>query len=189
MKRTFRLLGLSGIALGVTWYVATRRRDELRGFVTHRLDPLVLRLGLAGGRVSRWATVEHVGRISGTTYHTPIYPMTFDDHVYVLLPLGTDTQWARNVQAAGHCRMQLHETILDLDEPAIVPASENPTLPAWLAGALGRAGRPYLRLHILDRVPAAFTRDVPASATAATEEHPIEIVHPAEAASGELLGV
>jgi hypothetical protein len=91
--------------------------------------------------------------------------------------LGTDSQWARNIQAAGHCRMQLHETLLELDEPAIVRAGENPAIPRWLAGALERVGRPYLRLHILDRVPGEFTRNV--STPAPAEAHPIEFVHPA----------
>jgi len=182
MKRTLRLLGLSGVALGAMWFITTRRRGKLRGFVTHRFDPLVMRLGLAGGRVSPWASVEHVGRISGTTYHTPIYPRTFDDHVYIPLPYGTDVHWVRNIQAAGHCRMQLHDTILELDEPAIVPASEHPMAPAWLGGALDRTGRSYLRLHILDRVPGAFVRgaSIPAEAPMTDDEHRIKFVHPAE---------
>jgi len=188
MKRTLRLLGLSGIALGAAWYVTSRRRDALRGFVTHRFDPLVMRLGLVGGRVSPWATVEHVGRTSGTTYHTPIYPRMYGDHVYIPLPYGTDVHWVRNIQAAGHCRMQLHETILDLDEPAIVPASEHPAVPSWLGGPLDRSGRQYLRLHVLDRVPGEFTRGLSTPAPTA-EEHPIQIVHPAEAPAPEPLEV
>ena len=191
MKRTLRLLGLSGIALGVIWFTRTRRRGQLRGFVTHRFDPLVMRLGLVGGRISPWATVEHVGRTSGATYHTPIYPRTYGDHVYVPLPYGTDVHWVRNIQATGHCRMQLHETILDLDEPVIIPASEHPMVPAWMGGALDRSGRSYLRLHILDRVPGAFTHNLPAPATAPTldDEHRIEFVHPAESEDRQPLEV
>jgi len=191
MKRTLPLLGLSGVALGAAWFVMSRRRHVLRDFVTHRFDPLVMRLGLVGGRISPWATVEHVGRTSGATYHTPIYPRTYGDHVYVPLPYGTDVHWVRNIQAAGHCRMQLHETILDLDEPVIIPASEHPMVPAWMGGALDRSGRSYLRLHVLDRAPGEFTHHLPAPATARTldDEHRIEFVHPAESEDRQALEV
>jgi deazaflavin-dependent oxidoreductase (nitroreductase family) len=158
MKRVLGLLGVSGIALGAIWFTRTRRRGELPGFVTHRFNPLVTRFGLAGGRRSPWAILEHVGRTSGTTYRTPISLVTSPtaDHVYVRLSYGPDVHWLKNVRAAGHCRVQVHETILELDEPAVVPASENLLVPPRVRAALERAGRQYLRLHILERVPGTF---------------------------------
>jgi deazaflavin-dependent oxidoreductase (nitroreductase family) len=183
MRRTISLIGISGIVVGALWFERIRRRGELPRIVTHRFNPLVMRLGLAGGRRSPWAILEHVGRSSGTVYHTPmsILASATDDHVYVRLSYGADVQWVRNVRTAGHCRIQHHETILELDEPAIVDATENLQIPPRIRAALARAGRTYLRLHVLEKVPGAFTRPPaerpdPAPAIAVPG---LEIAHPA----------
>ncbi len=182
MKRTLRLLGMSGIAIGAIWLLRARRRDGMRGFVTHRFNPVVMKAGLAGGRVSPWAILEHVGRTSGTTYRTPIYARIGGDHAFVRMPYGSDVHWVRNIQAAGHCRIQLHETIVELDEPSIVPASDNPMVPPSMRKALDRAGRLYLRLHVLDRVPGTFARRLPEPAVEATTVHApaLEMVRPGD---------
>lgn len=184
MKRMVRLLGMSGVAIGAIWLIGAHGRmreqglslgdvvdRDLRGFVTHRFNPIVMRLGLAGGRVSPWATIEHVGRTSGTTYHTPIYARIAGDHAFVGLTYGADVHWVKNVQAAGHCRMQAHETMFELDEPAIVAAGDNPMVPQALRGALDWTGRTYLRLHVLERAPGVSTgspEDVSATARVGT---------------------
>ena len=151
MRRIVRLLGMWAIAFGAIWVLDARARmrdhglsfravvdHDLRGFVTHRFNPLVMGLGLAGGRRSPWAVLEHVGRSSGSTYYTPILPVTAGDYAFVRLTYGTDVHWVRNVQAVGHCRMQAHETIFELDEPAIIPASDNPLVPPALRAPLDR---------------------------------------------------
>jgi deazaflavin-dependent oxidoreductase (nitroreductase family) len=187
MKRILGLVGMSSVVIGGIWFVRTRRPNPLRGFVTHRFNPLVMRLGLAGGRVSPWAILEHVGRTSGITYHTPIYAMTTGDHTFIRLSYGSDVHWVRNVQAAGHCRVQHHETILELDEPAIVRASENPVVPPALRTALDWTGRTYLRLHVLDRAPGTFARPTPEPVIGAITIHApgLEMVHPPVASSTE----
>jgi deazaflavin-dependent oxidoreductase (nitroreductase family) len=181
MKRTIRLLAIAGIAIGVTRVARSLRRGDLRAFVTHRFNPVVMRFGLAGGKASPWGIVEHTGRTSGSTYHTPIYGRTHGDFAYIRLPYGTDVHWVRNIQAAGHCRMQLHETIYDLDEPAIIPASENPMVPASARRALERTGRMYLRLHILGRAPGTFIERefAPALEPTTIPAPAIEVLHPA----------
>ena len=204
MKRIIRLFGMWGVALGAVWLAGARRRarergaplrdvmsHDLRGFVTHRFNPLVIRLGLAGGRRSPWAIVEHVGRTSGTTYRTPILPMVTGAHAFIPLTYGMDVHWVKNVKAAGHCRIQLHETILELDEPAIIGASENPVVPPSLRGAMDRSGRKYLRLHVLERVPGTFVRRGPERAVepavGPAEIHlpALNMLHPAEQPSPE----
>ncbi len=200
MKRIVRLLGLSGMAVGLIWYVRARDRmrltgetprvaleHDLRGFVTHRLDPLVTRFGLAGGRVSPWALLEHIGRTSGTVYRTPVYASLSGDHAFIPLPYGMDVHWVRNIQAAGHCRVQVHETIIELDEPRVVTPDENPLLPASLRRALDRTGAMYLRLHVLDRAPGTFARRWPEQATEPTlpETPAIDMTHPTEASPTE----
>ena len=184
MKRTIRLLAIAGIVAGAVWLDRVNRRGELPHLVTRYFNPLVMRFGLAGGRRSPWAIVEHVGRVSGTLYQAPIMIVARDtgDHVYVPLPYGADVQWVRNIKAAGHCRIQVHETILELDEPAIIPAGENLVVPPLIRAPLDRAGRTYLRLHILERIPGTFTHH-PAERAPRLVVPPLEVLHPDAAPS------
>ncbi len=167
-RTRFLLLGVisAGAAGGI---VALRRRADgaemepraylagaVRHVVTHRFDPLVTRLGLVGGRVSRWAMLEHVGRVSGVIHRTPVYPRLAATTIYIPLPYGADVQWVQNVMAAGHCRMQLHERVYELDEPRIVPGDEvEEFTPAGRAFARW-IGAKYLALHRLSDVAGTF---------------------------------
>ena len=82
MRRMLGVLGIAGLAVGASWLIVMRRRDGLRDFVG-RGDPVVMRFGLAGGRVSPgpdWSNTS-AGR-PAPIHRTPIYPRTFGDHVY-----------------------------------------------------------------------------------------------------------
>lgn len=194
MLRIIRLFALSIATVAAIWYASARRRAELArrplgdvlrhdltSFVTRRFDPVVMRLGLAGGRVSPWGVLEHVGRATGAVHRTPVTPHLVDDHVFIPLPYGTDVQWVQNVLVGGHCRVQLHETIYDLDEPRIVMASENPSLPPIAHEALDETPAHYLRLHVLDRAPGTFanpphefsTHAAPSAVPTLAMEHPV----------------
>jgi len=148
----------------------SRAPEWLRAFVTERFNPTVVRLGLVGGRRSPWCYVEHVGRHSGTVYRTPVLPVAVGSHVYIPLAYGVDVNWARNVRAAGHCRLQRHDQVLELDEPAVITAGEHPGIPAWYRAVPERRGSRYLRLHVLTTVPGRLD-----DATAPT---PVEAVGP-----------
>jgi deazaflavin-dependent oxidoreductase (nitroreductase family) len=137
----------------------------LRHMVTNRFNPLVARYGLVGGRRSPWAFVEHVGRKSGTVRRTPILPRVSGDHVVVPLPYGRNANWARNILAAGHCRLQLHEQVYELDEPQVLPATEVSELPSWRRRSLSGQGMEYLRLRVFSVRPG--TLDSVGSPTAA----------------------
>ncbi len=128
----------------------------LRRFVTHRFNPAVVRLGLVGGRWSPWAYLEHVGRTTGMAYRTPVLPRIAGDYACVPLPYGIDVSWARNVKAAGHCRLQVRGMVYELDEPAVITAAEHPDLPEAFRGWLIRRGNRYLRLHVLSATPGSL---------------------------------
>jgi len=166
MGRFTRLLALGGALGGALWIRDARHRaDERRVplaellahdvgcFATRWVNPIVLGLGLAGGRRSAWAVVEHVGRESGTVYHAPVYPIFHEDQVFIRLAPGPEDHWVRNVRGAGHCRLQLHETVYQLDEP--MPVSiDAPLLPLWARPLL--SDRRFLRMHVLDAAPGTF---------------------------------
>ena len=91
--------------------------------------------------------------------------MPTEDGFRIAVPLGPKSEWARNVLAAGHCRMQLHDTVHDLDEPVLLAAGELPEFAAPAAWILDRLGVPVppaaaLRLAIgHPREVAAEPRD------------------------------
>lgn len=84
------------------------------------LNPAMLRLAGRGSLVD----LEHVGRRSGRTYHTPLMafrsadPGRNDrDSVTVALTYGPDVEWLRNVRHAGGARMRMRGQILTLGAP------------------------------------------------------------------------
>lgn len=116
-------------------------------FVNTVINPLLVRRGLAGGRHSEIGVLEHVGRTSGVRRLTPVHPEPTADGFRVLVPLGAESQWARNVLAAGRCQMHLHEEVYDLDEPAVVSAAEEANLPWLVRRIMGSLGFQYIHLR------------------------------------------
>jgi deazaflavin-dependent oxidoreductase (nitroreductase family) len=146
-----------------------------RHFVTYRFDPLVMGLGLVGGRRSPWAMIEHVGRRTGTVRRTPILPHVVGDHVLVPLPYGRAAHWVRNIQASGHCRMQLHERVYELDEPQVLAPDAVAELPAWQRESALQGPYEFLRLRIFRTLPGTL-ESVPADASGVTpEQRPVSL--------------
>ena len=125
-------------------------------FVNSVVNPMLLRRGLAGKGRSEVATLEHVGRRSGRKRLTPVHPEVTQNGFRIIVPLGTQSEWARNVIAAGHCRIHLHDQVLDLDEPAMVDAGEARDLPWPLRRVMAALGFKYLFLRTLGAHPATI---------------------------------
>jgi deazaflavin-dependent oxidoreductase (nitroreductase family) len=97
---------------------SARRRAAFNRKYTNRLvTPLA-------GRLPMWSAVEHVGRRSGTTYRTPVTAFPTSDGVTVLLPYGTDTDWVRNLRAAGGGDVQMVGRTFGVTDPRVVPLAE-----------------------------------------------------------------
>ena len=92
----------------------------------------VLTKPLSGGRlIGLWAIVHHVGRRSGTTYATPVATIRVDGGFLIPLPFGSETQWARNVLAAGGCTVSWHGAEHTTTDPEILAwDAARPLLPA-----------------------------------------------------------
>src|SRR5262247_2222753 len=80
--------------IGPRWLMAPGR--QVGKFL---VNPLVIRT--LAGRVGPYAVVRHVGRRSGRAYATPAWAASRGDDVLIALILGTETDWCRNVRAAG----------------------------------------------------------------------------------------
>jgi hypothetical protein len=150
MRRIVSVLAVP-VAVGAAIVVAaaTWRRNPRIGttFVNSVVNPVLIRRGLAGYGRSELGTLEHVGRTSGVRRLTPVHPEPTLTGFRVIVPLGRRSEWARNVMAAGHCRLLLHDQVFDLDEPSMIDADEAKDLPRPLRRVLGALGFQYLTLH------------------------------------------
>jgi hypothetical protein len=60
------------------------------------------------------------------------------------------------VIAAGHCRIQLHDQIFDLDDPAMADAGEAKDMPWPLRCVMASLGFKYLHLRTFAAHPATL---------------------------------
>jgi len=155
MRKVVLVTGaLAAAAAGV---VAWRRNPRIgTRFTNEVLNPLLVDRGISGTGRSELGTLEHVGRRTGTRHLTPIHPVPTEDGFRIAVPLGPKSEWARNVLAAGHCRMQLHDTVHELDEPVLLAAGELPEIAAPAAWILDRLGFQYLLLRRFAERPGSL---------------------------------
>jgi deazaflavin-dependent oxidoreductase (nitroreductase family) len=69
------------------------------------------------GRVPLFAIITHVGRKSGAEYQTPLMAFPSSDGFAIALTYGPDTDWMRNVVAAGGCKFEYRRTVYSLTNP------------------------------------------------------------------------
>lgn len=80
---------------------------------------------VAGRRIAPvWALVHHVGRKSGKAYTTPVAVIAADDAFYMGLPWGRDSDWVRNLRAAGTGTMDWRGRSYDVSDPTFVEKAE-----------------------------------------------------------------
>jgi deazaflavin-dependent oxidoreductase (nitroreductase family) len=75
------------------------------GPMTRVLNPLIKKL--AGRRhFTMAAQIRHVGRRSGRSYVTPVGASLAGDRIVIPLTFGNQSDWSRNVRAAGGCSIR-----------------------------------------------------------------------------------
>jgi hypothetical protein len=110
-----------------------------RTFIRRAVNPIVLRLGLAGGRRSLWGVLTVAGRRSGALRSNPVVPHLVGDIVLVPLSYGPGVHWVQNVLAAGGASLRYRGCDWPLVEPRLIPfGSAAARLPARLAGSYER---------------------------------------------------
>jgi deazaflavin-dependent oxidoreductase (nitroreductase family) len=96
----------------------------------------------------RWlpgmGVVVHRGRKSGKVYRTPVnvFPRPGGRYV-VALTYGADTDWVKNVLAAGGCELLTRGTHLELDTPRLFRDEARHEIRMFERAVLGR-------LHVYD---------------------------------------
>jgi len=125
--------------------------------LTRMLNPLMRKL--AGRRHVRMAAqVRHVGRASGRAYTTPAGARVHGDVAVIPLTFGNQSDWAKNVRAAGGCTLRVNGQEYTAAAPEFVDRHDAGPLLKSAFGPVERAGfrllgiRQYLRLRV---VPSA----------------------------------
>ncbi len=97
----------------------------------------LMRLGIAAPTAQQ---LEVRGRTSGQPRRTPVNLLQLDGEEYLLSPPG-NTQWVRNIRAAGTARLLRGRRVREIRVSEIDDAAKLPMLRAYLqrwGGALGR---------------------------------------------------
>ena len=110
--------------------------------LTKVLNPVMIKL--AGRRHVRMAAqIRHVGRRSGRAYVTPAGARLTGDTFVIPLTFGNQSDWSRNVRAAGGCEIQLDGTEYRAVEPEL--ADRDQAAPV-LRAAFGPVERAMFRM-------------------------------------------
>src|SRR5690349_9785296 len=90
-------------AIGITFVLGLRNKSKTVRNGVRWVSKVTRRFNMdSAGTPGAYATiVQHVGRKSGRTYETPVRATTSDDGFVITLPYGTDSDWVKNVMAAG----------------------------------------------------------------------------------------
>jgi deazaflavin-dependent oxidoreductase (nitroreductase family) len=92
--------------------------------VTNRL------VGPVAGRLPGFAIVTHIGRRSGREYSNPVNLFRLGDRYVIALTYGADSQWVRNVLAAGETHVLTRGRRIHLVEPEVVHDERQSFVPA-----------------------------------------------------------
>ena len=129
--------------------VPTTRIRFLRPFTSRVFNRLSIHFA---GWMPSFAILTHVGRISGTTYRTPINVFRRGDHYVFALTYRSDVQWLKNIMAAGECEMRTSGRDVHLVEPELIVDPELRLVPRPVR-IIGRFNRvtELLRMRAADR--------------------------------------
>jgi uncharacterized protein len=121
-------------------------------FNKHFTNRLSLRVA---GYLPGFAIVSHVGRKSGRPYRTPVNAFRTDgaDGGYIIaLTYGAQSDWVKNVLAAGSCELQTRGRRVRLFNPIIVTDESKGWAPLPVRLILDLIDAPqYMRLYVAHR--------------------------------------
>jgi deazaflavin-dependent oxidoreductase (nitroreductase family) len=116
---------------------------ESRMSVQRRLALLNRNVGnrLVGGILTRlpgFGMVFHRGRKSGREYHTPVKLLRSGDSYVMSLPYGPESDWVKNVLAAGGCDLRTRGRRIHLVAPKVFVDKDQVNVPTPLRPLLRR---------------------------------------------------
>ncbi|MFF3223862.1 nitroreductase family deazaflavin-dependent oxidoreductase [Nocardia suismassiliense] len=76
--------------------------------------------GLFAGRAPGFALVQHKGRKSGRDYRTPVSVFEGDGVYRIALTYGRNTDWVKNITAAGGFTLHTRGRVIELTDPVVL---------------------------------------------------------------------
>jgi deazaflavin-dependent oxidoreductase (nitroreductase family) len=101
------------------------------------------------GRIPLHAIIEHTGRRTGTQYRTPVMAYRRGDRLNIVVGYGLESDWVRNLQAAGRGAAVRRGTHLRLGTPTVLTGSDAKAALPWPARLLVGRKRAALTMPIL----------------------------------------
>ena len=86
------------------------------------------------------AQIRHVGRRSGKPYVTPATARLHGDVILIALTFGNQSDWSRNVRAAGGCSIRVNGRDYHATNPELVGREDARDLINFTFSPLERAG-------------------------------------------------
>jgi deazaflavin-dependent oxidoreductase (nitroreductase family) len=120
------------------------------------------------GYLPGFAIISHVGRKSGRVYRTPVNAFRTDDGYIIALTYGAQSDWVKNVLAAGSCELETRGRRVRLIDPHINTDRRKVWAPLPVRLILDLIDAPqYMRLSLERASPGSTTT----STAPATEVH------------------
>ncbi|MEE3754572.1 nitroreductase family deazaflavin-dependent oxidoreductase [Mycobacterium intracellulare] len=104
-----------------------------------------------------WGVVVHRGRKSGRIFRTPLWVFRRHNGFVIALTYGPETDWVRNVLAAGGCELQTQRRRYQLGAPVVFRDEDATDMPAFIRFMLRRVIKApeFLRLDIVSQLATA----------------------------------
>jgi deazaflavin-dependent oxidoreductase (nitroreductase family) len=129
----FSLLAIFMAAIGLVRF----RKRQAAAFHRAISNRIARRLA---NRLPGFAIVTNVGRKSGKVYRTPVNVFRRPDGFLIALTYGRDSEWVRNVLAAGGCLLETRCMRFQLSTPMIVHDPTRQRFPLIVRVILGFIG-------------------------------------------------
>jgi deazaflavin-dependent oxidoreductase (nitroreductase family) len=91
-------------------------------------------------RLPGFGILTHAGRKSGKLYRTPVNVFRASDKFLIALTYGRDSEWVKNVLAAGGCQLKTRGVRYQLSTPTIVHDTTRRRFPPFVRLILGLIG-------------------------------------------------
>ncbi|MFB8280917.1 nitroreductase family deazaflavin-dependent oxidoreductase [Nocardia colli] len=79
-----------------------------------------------------WAVVVHRGRKSGRTFRTPLWAFRREGGYVIALTYGPESDWVRNVLAAGGCQLESRRRRYEVDNPRVYRDDSAADMPPFI---------------------------------------------------------
>jgi len=98
-------------------------------------------------RLPGFGILTHVGRKSGRLYRTPVNVFRAPEGFLIALTYGRESEWVKNVVAAGGCKLETRHVLYLLSAPTIVHDPTRRRFPLFVRIVLGVIGaNDYMQL-------------------------------------------